>query len=32
MKNLISGNIDLDDDYIESLNQKDMIKKIFDTI
>lgn len=32
MKNLIKGNIDLGDAYIESLTQKDMVKKIFDTI
>ncbi len=32
MKNLIKGHIDLGDAYIESLSQKDMVKKIFDTI
>ena len=31
MKELIKGNIDLGDAYIKSLDQKDTIKKIFDT-
>lgn len=32
MRDLIKGNIDLGDAYIESLNQKEMVKNIFDTI
>lgn len=32
MVSLVKGDIDLGDAYIESLNQKDMVKKIFDTI
>lgn len=32
MVDLIKGNIDLGDAYIESLSQKDTVKKIFDTI
>lgn len=32
MKNLIKGKIDLGDAYIQSLNQKDMVKKIFEII
>jgi len=32
MKDLINGKIDLGDAYIESLNQKEMVKNIFDTI
>lgn len=31
MKELIKGNIDLGDAYIKSLDQKDTVKKIFDT-
>ena len=32
MRDLIKGNIDLGDAYIESLNQREMVKNIFDTI